>query len=147
MDVLSKKEELGRKVLVRTINEYLRRNLMSLEPEETPEIATRLEFEIDGIPAVAFAEGIANGEVTFSTALWPKRKGMDFIATAALNPSQRRAMGDFYVRGWLEREDGKWLQTSYGFKDLTYSSRRENDLRYIREEEGLGYSTTGRFIM
>lgn len=63
MAKLSAKAQLAQKVLVRTINEFLRLGKFGLTPDDNNfEDSPLVEFQMDGIPAIAHAHDAGYGE-------------------------------------------------------------------------------------
>ncbi|PWE34339.1 hypothetical protein DDZ14_01110 [Maritimibacter sp. 55A14] len=145
---MNAKELLAQKVLVRTINEYLRRKLITLAANgnrwgDQPVI----EFDMDGIPAVASVADVGHGELSFKATLWPTDHGKKFINAALAGASSRRGMGGFYASAWLERKKGAWLQTSNGLKQVYCARGRRGEVEAVPWEEPLWFEPTGKFMM
>lgn len=145
---LSAKGKLAQKVLVRTINEYLRRDLFGLTPDankwgDDPVI----EFEMDGIPAIASVADIGHGELSLHVALWPNDHGREFITAGILSASGRRGMGGFYTSAWLERQKGAWLQTSNGLTQVSCATDRRGEVERLAWEEPNGFLAEGKFFI
>ena len=144
---LSAKGKLAQKVLVRTINEYLARGMFGLTPEnnkwgDDPVI----QFDLDGIPAVASVANIGHGELAIHVALWPTDHGRKFIKAGIIGASGRRGMGGFYASAWLERQKGAWLQTSNGLQ-VSCATDRRGEVERLAWRDPNGFSAEGRFFM
>lgn len=147
MTKLGAKDKLAQKVLVRTINELLRRDKFGLTPDENNfEDSPTIEFEMDGIPAVAHAHDAGHGEISIKVALWPSDQGNKFIAAALSGSAMRRKMGGFYTSAWLERKDSAWLQTSNGLTASCAKDRRK-DVEALPWEEPNGFGAEGKFYL
>ena len=140
------KENLARKVLVRAINECLRRGIFTLDPGDTELPNPIFEYEMDGIPAIVGVHDAGYGELSLKVALWPTKFGRENPNAAAINAGQRRMRGGFFTNTWLERKDGAWLQTSHGL-DVSCSTARKADVQAITWEEPMGFKTEGKFLM
>lgn len=147
MTKLGAKDKLAQKVLVRTINEFLRRDKFGLTPDENNfEDSPLIEFEMDGIPTIAHAHDAGHGEISLKVALWPSDQGKKFIAAAVSGSAMRRKMGGFYSSAWLERKDGAWLQTSNGLTASCAKDRRK-DVEALPWEDPDGFGAEGKFYL
>ncbi|SEM91847.1 hypothetical protein SAMN04488103_102440 [Gemmobacter aquatilis] len=147
MQRLSAKEKLGQKVLVRTINEFLRRRLFTLEAGGNHWENPVIEFEMAGIPAIASVADIGHEELSIHVTLWPNAHGREFIRAAALHSSHRLGRGGFYASAWLERKKGAWLQTSNGLPSVSCTRDRQGEVERLPWEEPLGFSAEGKFFV
>ena len=145
---LSKKEKLAQKVLIRTINEFLRRNLFSLAANDNNwSESDVIRFDMCGIPAIASVHDAGHAELSIKVALWPTAAGERLIRAAILSAHGRRAMGGFYAHAWLERKKGAWLQTSNGLDQVSCSQSRRIEVENMPWEDPLGYDSEGRFFI
>lgn len=103
-----------RNLMVAAINEGISRRLFTLRPGDNrwPGAADRdsraypFRFEVSGIPAVASVADIGHDELSIHCAAWPSPNGERAIGAAFAG----FAAGDAVATGWLERQDGAWLQ-------------------------------------
>ncbi|SMD12291.1 hypothetical protein [Primorskyibacter flagellatus] len=147
MPKLSAKAQLAQKVLVRTINEFLRCDKFGLTPDKNNfDDSPLIEFEMDGIPAIAHAHDAGHGEISIKVALWPTDKGKELISAAIMSSATRRKMGGFYTSAWLERKDGAWLQTSNGLTASCAKNRR-TDVEALPWEDANGFGAEGKFYL
>ena len=141
------KPALAQKVLVRAINEFLRRGYFGLTVNQNDWGNNPiLNFEMNGIPTIASVADSGHGELSIRIALWPTEMGMNHIMAAALHASTRRKMGGFYSSGWLERKKGAWLQTSNGLT-VACARDREASVTALPWEEPLGFAAEGKFFL
>jgi hypothetical protein len=145
MKKLSAKERLGQKVLIRAINEFLRRGLFTLESGGNHLANPVIEFEMEGISAIASVADIGHDELTIHITLWPNERGKEFIQTAALHSNHRLDRGGFYAKAWLERKNGAWLQTSNGLPHVSCARDKRGEVERMTWEKPLGYSADGQF--
>jgi len=143
---LDNKANLAQKVLVRAINECLRRGIFTLDPNDTELRNPILEFEIEGVPAIVGVHDAGHGELSLKVALWPTKIGREFANVAALNAGQRRRRGGFFTSAWLERKDGAWLQTSHELT-VSCSNSHRADIEALSSEEPMGFKADGKFLM
>jgi hypothetical protein len=80
------------------------------------------------VPSVAFVRGIGHGELKFHVAVNPTARSEELRMIEAGNAGLHA--GDAFVVGYLERKDGKWLQTppprSYG---RPFGSYKQNGIK------------------
>jgi hypothetical protein len=144
---LSAKAKLAQKVLVRTINEFLRRGVFTLDPADAPQDHPVIEFDMAGIPAIAAVSDVGHGELSIKVTLWPNAHGREFIKAAALASAHRSGRGGFYASAWLERKTGAWLQTSNGLSSVYCAKASREELEAMPWEEPLGFEADGKFFL
>ncbi len=143
---LSAKAKLAQKVLVRTINEYLRRGVFTLNSADITLMDPVIEFDMGGIPAIAAVSDIGHGELSIKVTLWPNEHGKKFINAAALGAAHRSGRGGFYASAWLERKTGAWLQTENGLTSVYCANARRGELEVLPWEAPEGFSADGKFF-
>jgi len=141
---LSAKEMLAQKVLVRTINEFLRQGTFTLKEDENLSGSPVITFDMGGIPAIAAVSDIGHGELSVKVALWPSEHGRQFIHAACLASAHPRKCGAFYANAWLERKKGAWLQTSNGLPLVSCANDKQVEVERLQWEEPLGYLASGK---
>ena len=111
---LNPKSKLAQKVLIYTINEFLSREMFGLEIDDNRwGGASKIEFELDGVPAIASVGDAGHGELSIKVALWPTDHGKKLVQ-ATLIGATGDAMGGFYASAWLAQENRARLLTSVG---------------------------------
>ncbi|WP_372784998.1 hypothetical protein [Phenylobacterium sp.] len=111
----SKRARAWRNVMVGAINAGIARRLFTVvagdnrwpngKDRQTSE-GVRFEFDLDGIPAVAWVDNAGWDELSVHVALWPTADCAEWI-----NASNAGFLaGEVFAQGWLERQDGAWLQ-------------------------------------
>ena len=70
-------------------------------------------FELDGIPMLAGASETGYGEIRVTVAAWSTEQAQQSIHSVVSRYKLLDWIGDAYAQGWLERQDGKYLQPSY----------------------------------
>ena len=73
----------------------------------------KIEFELDGVPAIASVGDVGHSELFIRIALRSTNHGRKSVQ-AALIGATVAAMGGFYASAWLARENGARLLTSDG---------------------------------
>ncbi len=104
-----------RNVMVAAINEGIDRRYFTIRPgdnrwpgcKENPGSFV-YRFWVEGIPAIAYVSDIGYAELAIHCALWPTARGEEWIG--AFNAGF--AAGAVVACGWLERQNGAWLQFS-----------------------------------
>jgi hypothetical protein len=134
----SARERTWRNIMVAAINEALRIGRLDLSPETSPD-ENPFEFELAGLPVRVRLGDVGWNEVS---------------VVVRINPNDARSLPkrlrreDALARGWLERKDGRWLQTSAsGRHPSRWSLSITNELKPIiasMEIEPNGYADHGR---
>lgn len=145
MKQLNLKEQLGQKVLVIAINEFVRRGIISFDQVDDEKGSFQISFFVCGIPAMAHARHIGLGELQIVAVLWPSSDCARTIGVSASNSEQRLRRGEFYAAGWLERKDGAWLQTGDGLPLVACSKRCESQVSAIPWEDPISFKAQGKF--
>lgn len=104
-----KKRTAWRNLMVAAINAGLDQGVFGLDEEDNrwgSEYGI-YRFVFDGLPAMACVRDIGFAELSVHVALNPTDVAEDFIRTH----NAGLVAGDGYASGWLERKNGKWLQT------------------------------------
>jgi hypothetical protein len=85
-------------------------------------------------------------ELAVKAVLWPNGRGRydKMVRTHYVTP--RESLGDCYAYGWLERRNGRWLQTSKGFVPITCKRDLLPAVAMIWVEPK-GYADHGSFMM
>jgi hypothetical protein len=120
-----------RNAMVATINHALDAGMFGLDPDGVPVDAV-FAFEVNGIPARGHIADAGFDELTVRACLWPNGRGS--------------YEGDCYAYGWLERRDGRWLQTSTGRASISCKRDLLAAVAAVHVEPK-GYADHGSFMM
>ncbi|WP_433949950.1 hypothetical protein [Brevundimonas bullata] len=135
-----KKRDAWRNMMVAGINAGLEQRRFGLSGDDGwdgEEIVYRFLF--DGLPAIACVRDIG-GELAVHVAIQPMARGEEFVRSY----NAGFLAGEAFASGWLEREDGRWLQTSLS---PTGSIRNALVDRVAHHRlEPLGYADNGRVM-
>jgi hypothetical protein len=99
--------------MVAAINASVEQRVFELDgtspdgPQRVPDLAV-YGFSFCGLPALGCASYIGYHELSIHASLLPTRQGRDWVCVC---DGGFRA-GAAFATGWLERREGKWLQTS-----------------------------------
>ncbi|MGH6651082.1 MAG: hypothetical protein ACREB7_08125 [Sphingopyxis sp.] len=149
----SKRRRAWRNALVAAINEAIRRRLFTIKPGDNrwPGAARDavghsapcvFAFEIADIPAVASVQDGGHDELSIHVALWPTDQAARWVASLNAN----FLAGDLWATGWLERQDGAWLQVSKALRGNSFSCRNHRlDEAAAIEVAPLGFADRGSF--
>jgi hypothetical protein len=108
--------------------------------------STNYRFDIGPIPAIASASDAGWGEVGIHVALWPNKNAEHVnVAFLVCKCGWGSLPGDVFAMGWLERKNGKWLQSSGG-RSLKCRKFRRDEVAAIRVKAN-GYADKGKFMM
>ncbi len=143
----SKKGLAGRNVMVAAILSGLTQRIFTLDPDGSfwpdAKVQKGTLFHVwmpHDIPAQAWVSDIGMGELSIHVACWPTGR---FLSSG----NAGFEAGDAVVKGWLERETGKWLMND-GRGGLTINIRR-NRVEQLSSlvTPTVGFADQGRFIM
>ncbi|AIB13206.1 hypothetical protein ABAZ39_14680 (plasmid) [Azospirillum argentinense] len=130
-----------RNMMVAAINTGLDRGLFSLDAGDNRwgDGEGVYRFDFAGLPAIASVRGAGFGELGVSVAVRPTERAAEFVRTA----NAGFLAGDAFASGWLERKDGKWLQSP----DKPMNAFRRDLLPVIAREtvEPRGFAASGPF--
>jgi hypothetical protein len=104
-------------LMVSAVNAALERKLITLGCE--PVVAATFEYELAGLPILAHVNDAGFDEVCFNVFCCPTEMGHKWVRCSIFHGRHRFAKA--YTFGWLERRDGKYLQSLhsfYGAKDI-----------------------------
>lgn len=130
-----------RNALVSAINAGLENELFTLEDSEQ-KVDQVYQHLIGGISAVTYVHSIGFGELSFHVAIQPTPECMKLIRGAFAGFHA----GEGWVTGWLERKEGKWIQTSTSGKNTTRIRKTLVSRLAAVSVEPNGYSDRGRFF-
>jgi hypothetical protein len=127
-----------RNIMVAAINAGIDQGHFGLEPDDNRfqdgELVYR--FSLDGLPGIAYVSDIGYGELAIHSAVNPTRNAEQTIKLA----NAGFWAGDGFSMGWMEREEGKYLQTRMPFA----SFRRPIERRLAELDlEPRGYAKNG----
>lgn len=150
----SARDRAWRNMMVAAVNAGLDQKLFSLKTDDNrwpgasvPTPHGRPEgyvypFVFDNdVPALGYVGDIGSGELSIHVALWPTADGARHVR--AFNAGFH--VGDAFAAGWVERQDGAWLQSS-----TTLFNCRKKCLRRIADAPAVkprGFGDRGRVIM
>ena len=142
---LNPKLALGKKVMIRAINEALRQNMCGLKPGENywGDHPT-LEFVLDGTTALISVHDIGYDELSIKVIYAPSDFGRSSVHVIQSFSGTERKMGGFYVTSFLIRRDTAKLQVTHGLMSVSCAKARKDEIEAIRWEEPLGYWTDDR---
>ena len=131
-------------MMVAAINAGLDQRLFGLEPHDNRwdgDEPCVYRFSVFDIQAIASVSDAGYGELSIHVAINPTGRAEEFIRSA----NAGLLAGDAFASGWLEREDGKWLQNS----DRPCNSFRKEILPVIAQAMVMpnGYNDKGKFIL
>ena len=117
-----KRQKAWRNMMVAAINSGIAMGNINLESpdEERARIQSKEQsqsvkwrFELDGIPMLAGASETGYGEIRVTVAAWPNEQAEQSIHSVLSRDKLLDWIGDAYAQGWLECQEGKYLQPSY----------------------------------
>jgi len=117
-----KRQKAWRNMMVAAINSGIEMGHISLASTDEERVRIRSKeqsqssewrFELDGIPMLAGASETGYGEIRVTVAAWPTEQAQQSIHSVVSRYKLLDWIGDAYAQGWLERQDGKYLQPSY----------------------------------
>jgi hypothetical protein len=141
----ARRRHAWRNLMVAAINAGLDQHVFELDgtsPDgrwRDPDLAV-YEFSFCGLPALGCASDVGFDELIIQAALLPTRQRRDWVR---FDDAGFRAGATFAV-GWLERREGKWLQTSSG--RIFCCRVRLLDLLTNAVIEPAGYRDDGKFF-
>jgi hypothetical protein len=102
-----------RNIMVAAINAGIDQGHFGLEPDDNRfnDGEHVYRFELDGLPGIAYVSDIGYGELAIHAAVNPTRNAEKTIKYA----NAGFWAGDGFSMGWMEREEGKYLQTRMPF--------------------------------
>ena len=117
--IISTRQRARQNLLVAAVNAALDQNLITLECE--PVKSTKFEFNIGPYSVIAAVHDAGFDEVGLHVIACPTDLGREFVLGYAARPGWQR-YGEAATFAWLERRDGKYLQSGvnyHGTKTVT----------------------------
>jgi hypothetical protein len=151
----STRKRAWRNAMVAAINAGLEQRLFSIRPGDCrwPEWSadssrrrgTEFTFSVGDIPAIGWVNDAGFNELAIHVALWPSSEGKRFVG--AINGGF--LAGEVFAMGWLEREEGAWLQVGNGAgASWTFRCRRERLAAVAAlDVRPRGYAADGSFVL
>jgi hypothetical protein len=135
-----RKREAWRNLMVGGINAGLEQGRFGLSGDDGwdgTEIVYRFVF--DGLPAIAYVRDIG-GELAVHVAIQPTARGEEWVRSY----NAGFLAGEAFASGWLEREQGCWLQMSIAPTGCIRNALVDRVVRHRLEP--LGYADSGRMM-
>lgn len=145
IDYESPRLKAWRNAMVAGINEAIARRLFTIRagdnrwPGAEDKRSVRFRFEIEGIPAAASVRDGGFDELHINVALWPTPEWERWISVSNAGFHG----GEVFASGWLERQDGAWLQV--GEKPLFKCRRSRLQATAALTVASTGYADRGPF--
>jgi hypothetical protein len=112
MTKISNKSIARRNLLVSVVNGALERNLITFDSADETKEAT-FEYELAGVPIQGHIRDGGFGEVHLQVFAAPTDYGRKWPGSMVGYDWRRQA--EAAVFGWFERQEGRYLQTSYNY--------------------------------
>lgn len=145
--------------MVCTINAGLKQGVFTLDCPKTAEDKekeTKFDFTLlNGLPARASIKYAGYGELSVMVVVNPVDPSDNLyrfipafpMISDSIRPGTLDYQGDAIASGWLERRDGKWLQTSdVGGNALRCRNYLKESLAAIQVDPE-GYADSGKYIL
>jgi hypothetical protein len=127
--------------MIAAINEGVRQGVFTLKPDGR-ETDAQYGFDFHGHKALAHAQDAGFDEIRINVQLNPTEAGRKFIKTIYFGDSWQK-FGDAFASGWLERQEGQYLQTT-GASPMLYVRRTVLPLLTSVRIKPEGYADYGK---